>query len=113
MDSVSEQEKRIGVLWIWHAAVVAEYRKPLAALARLYPCLDLTLLIPRRWPERAGQMVRAEPSPPGSGYHVLTGWTTLTGLYFLYYFPGLLFRLRRLRPEIVYCYEEADRKSVV
>lgn len=95
------------MLWIWHAAVVAEYRKPLAVLARLYPCLDLTLLIPRRWPERAGQWVPAEPSPPGSGYRVLTGWTTLTGLYYLYYFPGLVFRLLRMRPDVVYCYEEA------
>jgi glycosyltransferase involved in cell wall biosynthesis len=107
VDSVAGQEKTTSVLWIWHAAVVAEYRKPLAALARMYPCLDLTLLTPRRWPERAGQMVHSEPSPPGSGYRVLNGWTTLTGLYYLYYYPGLLFRLRRLRPDIVYCYEEA------
>ncbi|HET9494372.1 MAG TPA: glycosyltransferase family 4 protein [Chloroflexia bacterium] len=100
-------DKKTTVLWIWHAAVVAEYRKPLAALARMYPCLDLTLLTPRRWPERAGQMVHSEPSPPGSGYRVLNGRTTLTGLYYLYYYPGLLSRLRRMRPDIVYCYEEA------
>jgi glycosyltransferase involved in cell wall biosynthesis len=107
VDSAQTKQKKTRVLWIWHAAVVAEYRKPLGALSRLYPCLDLTLLIPRRWPERSGQWVQAEPSPPGSSYRVVTGRTTLTGLYYLYYFPGLLFRLRHTRPAIVYCYEEA------
>ena len=95
------------MLWIWHAAVVAEYRKPLAALARMYSCLNLTLLTPSRWPERAGQMVEAEPSPPDSGYRVISRPTTFTGLYYIYYYPGLLSRLRRMQPDIVYCYEEA------
>jgi hypothetical protein len=51
-------------MWIWHAAVVAEYQKPLSVLASC-ASVDITLLVPKQWPERAGQKVRAEdPSVP-------------------------------------------------
>ncbi|MDQ6695282.1 MAG: hypothetical protein M3014_12830, partial [Chloroflexota bacterium] len=43
------EAKPLRVMWIWHAAVVAEYQKPVAALGRC-PDLDMTLLVPRRWP---------------------------------------------------------------
>lgn len=97
------------VMWIWHAAVVAEYQKPLAALSEC-PDLELTLLVPRRWPERAGQMVRAEGLDTGArkgSYRVIKASTFFTGLYYLYFFPGLLYQLLRFRPDIIYCYEEA------
>ncbi|MEA2575139.1 MAG: hypothetical protein QOH93_2437, partial [Chloroflexia bacterium] len=43
------QPESLKVLWIWHAAVVAEYQKPVQELAG-YPDLDVTLMLPRRWP---------------------------------------------------------------
>lgn len=94
------------VMWIWHAAVVAEYRKPLAELAK-NDDLDLVLLMPRRWPERAGQMVYAEPVEPGAGYHTVAARTLFTGFYYIYIFPSLLYQLLKYRPDIIYCYEEA------
>jgi glycosyltransferase involved in cell wall biosynthesis len=95
---------KLRVMWIWHAAVVAEYQKPLAILGRC-PWLDLTLLVPRRWPERAGQMVNAEP-PPAHDYRVVTARTLFTGLYYIYLYPGLLYQLLRSHPDVIYCYEE-------
>jgi len=56
--SEDSKDRPLRVLWIWHAAVVAEYQKPLSVLASC-PDLDVTLLVPRRWPERAGQLVEA------------------------------------------------------
>jgi glycosyltransferase involved in cell wall biosynthesis len=104
--SQSETENRKAkILWLWHAAVVAEYRKPLSLLGRCGD-LDVTLLIPRRWPERAGQMVQAEPSEDDS-YRIVTAHTLFIGLYYLYIFPSLLYQLLRYRPDIIYCYEEA------
>jgi glycosyltransferase involved in cell wall biosynthesis len=96
---------QLRILWLWHAAVVAEYRKPLSALGKC-PDLDVTLLTPKRWPERAGQMVKAEPSDDSS-YKLVTARTVLTGLYYLYIFPSLLYQLLRYRPDIIYCSEEA------
>jgi glycosyltransferase involved in cell wall biosynthesis len=93
------------ILWLWHAAVVAEYRKPLSALST-HDDLDLVLLAPKRWPERAGQMVHAEPSDD-SGYRLVTARTIFTGFYYVYIFPSLLYQLLRYRPDIIYCYEEA------
>ncbi len=93
------------VMWLWHAAVVAEYRKPLSVLGECED-LDVVLLIPRRWPERAGQMVEAEPSYAES-YRVIMARTLFTGLYYIYLFPSLLYQLLRYRPDIIYCYEEA------
>jgi glycosyltransferase involved in cell wall biosynthesis len=103
-----ESQEPLRVLWIWHAAVVAEYRKPLDVLGRC-PDLDLTLITPRRWPERAGQMVHAEE---GEGsrrglYTHIAARTLFTGFYYVYFYPSLLFHLLRLRPDIIYCYEEA------
>ena len=93
------------MLWIWHAGVIAEYQKPLTALA-LYPGLDMTLLVPRRWPERAGQMVKAE-GPVSQSYRLVKASTLFTGFYYIYLFPTLLFQLLRYKPDIIYCYEEA------
>jgi hypothetical protein len=75
------------VMWVWHAGVVAEYQKPLSALAGC-PDLDLTLLVPRRWPERAGQMVEAE-DPSLYNFRLVKARTLFTGLYYVYFFPGL------------------------
>lgn len=97
------------IIWIWHAAVVAEYRKPLRELAK-DPDLQLALLMPKRWPERAGQMVHAEPDPSAGAkpnYHVIAARTLFTGLYYIYFFPSLLYQLLRFRPSIIFCYEEA------
>ncbi|HEY0071333.1 MAG TPA: glycosyltransferase family 4 protein [Chloroflexia bacterium] len=96
---------RHSVLWIWHAAVVAEYQKPVQELAG-YPDLDVTLMLPRRWPERAGQMVRAE-TLPDARFGLVVARTMFTGFYYIYFFPSLLYHLLRLRPDIIYCYEEA------
>jgi glycosyltransferase involved in cell wall biosynthesis len=93
------------VLWIWHAAVVAEYQKPVDALAS-YPDLDMALMVPRRWPERAKQMVEAE-TLPGARFRYIVARTVFTGYYYIYFYPSLLFHLLRLRPGIIYCYEEA------
>lgn len=93
------------VLWIWHAAVVAEYQKPVQLLG-MCPDLDMTLLVPRQWPERAGEMVRAE-SLPHRTYWLIKGRVFFTGFYYIYFFPNLLFSLLRLRPDVIYCYEEA------
>jgi glycosyltransferase involved in cell wall biosynthesis len=84
---------------------VAEYRKPLSVLGA-HADLDLVLLTPKRWPERAGQMVHTEPSDD-SGYRLVTARTLFTGLYYLYIFPSLLYQLLRYRPDVIYCYEES------
>jgi glycosyltransferase involved in cell wall biosynthesis len=51
-------------------------------------------------------MVQAE-DPQVPNFRLIKAPTVFTGLYYLYFFPGLLFHLLRLRPQIVYCYEEA------
>jgi glycosyltransferase involved in cell wall biosynthesis len=105
LSKTRTENRKAKILWLWHAAVVAEYRKPLSELARTGQ-LDITLLIPERWPERAGQMVRAEPSED-SAYRVVVARTLFTGFYYIYIFPSLLYQLLRYRPDIIYCYEEA------
>ncbi len=102
---LSPQSSSLKLLWIWHAAVVAEYQKPVQELAG-YPDVDVTLMLPRHWPERAGQMVRAE-TLPGARFGVIVARTVFTGFYYIYFFPSLIYHLLRLRPDIVYCYEEA------
>ncbi len=96
---------RLRVMWIWHAGVVAEYQKPLAVLGKC-PDLAMTLLVPRRWPERAGRTVHAE-DPGDRDYRLVKATTLFTGFYYIYFFPSLLYQLLRYRPDVIYCYEEA------
>ncbi|MBF6614109.1 MAG: glycosyltransferase [Chloroflexi bacterium] len=103
--SAASYNRPLRVMWIWHAAVVAEYQKPLSALGN-YPDLDLTLIVPKRWPERGGQMVSAE-DPGNVSYRLVKARTLFTGFYYIYFFPSLLYQLWRYRPDIIYCYEEA------
>ena len=102
---MSDLPARPRVLWIWHAAVVAEYQKPLDALAAAG--WDVHLLVPERWPERGSQMTALERrcGPPGVTIH--PGRTWLTGRYYLYLFPNLLSVLWRVRPDVLHVYEEA------
>ncbi len=93
------------VLWIWHAAVVAEYQKPVEALAR-DGRWEMHLLVPTAWPERAGQMVRLERrSAPDYAIHA--GRVLFPHHYYAYFFPGLLGYLLRIRPGVLHVYEEA------
>ncbi len=96
--------RRPRVLWIWHAAVVAEYRKPIAALAAT-GAWDMHLLVPEAWPERAGEMVALEPGPP-AGYAIHPRPVLFSHHYYVYLIPGLLRALGRLRPDILHVYEE-------
>lgn len=102
---LAERRERLRVMWLWHAAVVAEYQKPLAVLAEC-PGIEAVLLVPHRWPERPGQMVHTERLP-GARFRLVRARTVFTGLYFIYFFPSLLYHLLRWRPDILYCYEEA------
>jgi glycosyltransferase involved in cell wall biosynthesis len=99
------QNPKSKILWIWHAAVVAEYQKPLDVLGKCAD-LEMAVLVPRRWPERAGQMVYAE-GPISGSYRFIKARTLFTGFYYVYFFPSLLYHLLRYRPHIIYCYEEA------
>ena len=63
--------------------------------------------MPRRWPERAGQMVYAELVEPGACYRTVAARTFFTGFYYIYIFPSSLYQLLRYRPDVIYCYEEA------
>ncbi len=100
-----EHGPALRILWIWHAAVVAEYQKPVAELAN-YGDLDMSLMVPRRWPERAKEIVWAE-TLPDARFRFIVARTLFTGYYYIYFFPGLLYHLLRIRPDVIYCYEEA------
>jgi glycosyltransferase involved in cell wall biosynthesis len=97
--------RRPRVLWIWHAAVVAEYQKPIAALAATGRW-DMRLLAPTAWPERGDTMLALERTR-APNYTIEAGRVLFARHYYLYLFPDLLGRLLRARPDIIYLYEEA------
>ncbi|HMA33136.1 MAG TPA: glycosyltransferase family 4 protein [Chloroflexia bacterium] len=97
--------RRPRVLWIWHAAVVAEYQKPIAALAET-DRWEMHLLVPEAWPERAGQMVALERRTAPS-YRIHPAGVLFPRHYYIYLFPNLLAHLWRIRPDILHVYEEA------
>jgi glycosyltransferase involved in cell wall biosynthesis len=92
------------IVFIWHAAVLAPYRKLLEELYEISGA-DLHLIVPQRWPE-AGMNLSAPPGPQRGYYiHVLLTW--FIGRHYLYFMPRLARTLKALRPDIVYCYAGA------
>ena len=104
-ELIISQKKRT-ILYIWHAAVVAEYRKKLKALAAL-PGTEVTLLIPSRWRE-GGRTVQYEYCPDNdAGYAVAIGKIAHTNNIRRYYFlNNIITLLRRVKPDIIDIEEE-------
>lgn len=96
----------VRVLFIWHAAVVDTYRERFRALVRLYPALDLHVIVPPKSYE-GGQWVSYVPSAMDEGYVIRplpTIWTVHpNGLFYRRSFGYL----RRMRPNLVHIHEEA------
>jgi glycosyltransferase involved in cell wall biosynthesis len=92
------------IVFIWHAAVLAPYRKLLEEVYEISGA-DLHLILPQCWPE-AGMKLSAPPGPQHGYYiHVLLTW--FIGRHYLYFMPGLAHKLKALRPDIIYCYAGA------
>jgi glycosyltransferase involved in cell wall biosynthesis len=92
------------IVFVWHAAVFAPYRKLLEELHTISGA-DLHLLVPQRWPE-AGMNLSAPPGPQ-KGYSIQVLFTWFIGRHYLYFMPGMAGALKKLRPDIVYCYAGA------
>ncbi len=84
------------------AFVVGEYQRKAEAIARCG--VDLTVIIPDGWNERA------DPRPLEraytEGYRLLVVPMRLNGNYHLHFYPTLAARIRELRPEIIHIDEE-------
>ncbi|ACF15113.1 glycosyl transferase group 1 [Chloroherpeton thalassium ATCC 35110] len=94
------------VLRIWHAAVVAEYRKKIKALAEL-PDVELCLLVPHVWRE-AGSEQRFRYDPEiDAGYRTEIGQVLNRNNIRRFVFTGKLFSLlKNFRPDIIDIEEE-------
>jgi glycosyltransferase involved in cell wall biosynthesis len=92
------------IAFIWHAAVLASYRKLLEELYDVSGA-DLHLILPQRWTEAGMDLSVASGPQRGYEIHVLLTW--FIGRHYLYFMPRLSRTLRRLRPDIVYCYAGA------
>src|SRR5689334_24770957 len=66
------------------------------------------LLVLEAWPERAGQMVGLERRRADC-YTIHPAPVVFPHRYYLYFFPGLLVRLLRIRPDVLHVNEEAHR----
>ncbi len=96
------------VFAVSHSSVVARFRRKWDELAR-FPDVDLTLLIPRSWPEAGTRVAyRARGRPPAGrpAYRVVSRWTAFTGIHALHFYPLLLADMARARPDIVHVEEE-------
>ena len=94
------------VLRIWHAAVVAEYRKKIRALARS-PEVDMLLVVPPAWRE-GGRPVQYVPHPAvDAGFRTVVGRIRGTNNVRRYFFlTGLLHAMATFRPDILDVEEE-------
>src|SRR5436190_18551946 len=103
-SEIRSTQQAVRILWIWHAAVIAEYQKPIAALAATGRWA-LHLLVPTAWPERAGQMVALERRA-APDYAIHPARVLFPRHYYIYLFPNLLAHLARIQPHILHVYEE-------
>ena len=94
------------VLRIWHAAVVAEYRKKIQALAQL-PEIDLLLLIPSSWKEGGKEVKYHEVEEIDSEFKTNIGRVISRNNIRRYiYLLGLFRSMAYFRPHIIDLEEE-------
>jgi glycosyltransferase involved in cell wall biosynthesis len=96
------------VFAISHSSVVPGFRRKWEELARL-PAVELTLLIPRSWPEAGARVTYREGRGPADGappYRIMSRWTPFTGIHALHFHPLLLLDMAGVKPDIVHVEEE-------
>jgi len=97
------------VLVISHSAVVADYRERFRQIA-LYPEIDLTLLVPRRW-KQFNRMIEMEKTGH-SNYRIISRQPLTWGLRqhglrnVTHIYPGMGKLIKEIRPEIIELWEE-------
>jgi glycosyltransferase involved in cell wall biosynthesis len=94
---------------ISHSSVVPRFRRKWEELSR-FPDVDLTLLVPRSWPEAGTRVTysggdgsnREDRAP----YRIVSRWTAFTGIHAAHFYPVLHVDMGRARPDIVHIEEE-------
>lgn len=94
------------ILRIWHAAVVAEYRKKVRAIAN-FPDVDLTLLIPRKWKEGGKEVYYQFDEKIDTVYSTVVGRIARQNNIRRYFFlTGLWKTMKQTRPDVIDLEEE-------
>lgn len=94
------------VLRIWHAAVLAEYRKKIRAISDIEE-INLTLLLPDSWRETGTDISFTPHSSIDSGYTVITGKVLNKNNIRKYVFLTRLFSImKEFRPDVIDIEEE-------
>ena len=94
------------VVRIWHAAVVAEYRKKIQALAQ-FPDIELTLVLPSAWSEGGQEISYEYDWEIDRDISIVVGRTKHRNNIRRYFFlTGLWRTLSQIRPDIIDLEEE-------
>ncbi len=93
------------VLFVSHSSVIYNYREKLRLLSRQKD-VELTLLLPRSWPE-AGKRVRTfNQSSKEEGFRIISAPTVFEGRIKRHFYPSFLRYAAEVKPDIIHIEEE-------
>jgi glycosyltransferase involved in cell wall biosynthesis len=93
------------IFYVSHSSVIPTYREKLRLLSQKKG-VELTLLLPRAWPE-AGQKVFPQPQPPeAEGFRIITASLLLEGRVKRHFYPFFFHHVRKAQPDIIHVEEE-------
>ena len=93
------------IFCVSHSSVIPTYRAKWRLLCRRKD-VEMTLLLPKSWPE-AGQRVFPSPQPPEvEGFRILTAPLVFEGRVKRHFYPFFFNQVRKVQPDIIHVEEE-------
>lgn len=93
------------IFFISHSSVIPTYREKLRLLCQRKD-VELTLLLPKAWPE-AGQRVFPRPQPPETeGFRIITAPLVFEGRIKRHFYPCFFKHVQEAKPDIIHVEEE-------
>ena len=93
------------IFWVSHSSVIPTYREKLCLLASRRD-VELTLLLPKAWPEAGQRVFPAPQSPEVEGFRILTAPLVFEGRVKRHFYPSFFPYVAQARPDLIHVEEE-------
>jgi glycosyltransferase involved in cell wall biosynthesis len=93
------------IFFISHSSVIFNYREKLRLLAQRKD-VDLTLLLPRSWPEAGKRVITSGQSKNVEGFRIISAPLFFEGRIKRHFYPSFSHYIQEIKPDLIHIEEE-------
>ncbi len=93
------------IFFVSHSSVVPTYREKLRLLCRKRD-IDLTLLLPRSWPEAGKRVQTISQDSSAEGFSIISAPILFEGRIKRHFYPSFFEHIQKIKPDIIHIEEE-------